>query len=268
MKIVDLEQGSDEWAEFRRGKITGTRLGSIWSTRQYTVSDILTLFEKRGLDKAKLVELTNKKVPTKADLEKLLTEDDKAELASDAEKKLEFYQILADQVATVAGFENKMDRGLELEPEAAMAFASKFDKELVIIGCVEAEADARVINSPDRYIKPARGKIYKEAVEIKCLASAKHLQAFFERRIPDEYFSQKVQYFVTNEKLETLYWVFYDPRIALLPLFTLVVKREDLGHWPETMLKYQLRTLNEIDELTNRLLAESDNIMLTARAEK
>jgi hypothetical protein len=283
MRIVNLVQGSEEWHRFRLGKITGTRLGSIWSAREYNKDDIEKLLVKRGFDlkafqkefnERRKAEGLKSKSYTKGDIEKLLTDADKDELRIDAEKKLEFYQILADQVAVAPADEtgeqyyNMMDRGLGKENEAAELFAAKFGKELMVVGCVESEADPRIINSPDRYIKPAKGRIIREAVEVKCLASAKHLMAFFERRIPEEYWTQKVQYFVTNEKLETLYWVFFDPRIPMLPMFTLVVKREDLGHWPETMLKYQLRTLNEIDALTVRLFEESDNIMLPAKPEK
>lgn len=279
MQIIDLEQGSPEWHAFRLGKITGTRLGTIWSSRAYTVDDIKKLLDDRGVDllayKKDMDEKRGKKKAlNKADLELLLTEDDKEILSSDAEKKVEYYQILADQVAITvdddeAKFRSAMDRGTELEDEACMAFASEFDKELLVVGCIVSDADPRVINSPDRLVKPkGRSKIYREAVEAKCLSSAKHLMAFFERKVPEEYWTQKVQYFVTNERLETLYWVFYNPRVPMLPMFTLVIKREDLGHWPETMLKYQLRTLKELDALTMRLLDESNNLMLPAKVEK
>lgn len=284
MKIVnDFEQNTPEWEKFRLGKLTGSRLASIWSSRPYTVVDIenllksrnfdLTQFQKEFNEKRKELDLKPKKY-TKADLEKILTEDDIATLSSDSEKKLEFYQVLADQFAiTVEDDEKKyrdaMDRGHELEDEAAMAFAAKFDKELDVIGCVVSDADPRIINSPDRYVKPGgRKRIYKEAVEVKCLNAAKHLMCFFERKIPEEYFTQKIQYFVTGEKLERTFWVFYNPRVPILPLFVIVVERSDVGHWPETMTKYQLRTLSEIDALKDRLFAEADNIMLRAKPEK
>lgn len=282
MKIVnDFDQNTDEWMEFRRGKLTGSRLASIWSSRPYTVADIENLLKGRNFDFAKFQLKLNEKRKkhgekpkkyTKADLEKILTEDDIATLSSDSEKKLEYYQVLADQFAlTVDEDEDKyrsaMDRGHELEDEGAMAFASKFDKELEVIGCVVSDVDDRIINSPDRYVKPVEN-VYKEAVEVKCLSAAKHLMCFFERKIPEEYFTQKVQYFVTGDTLERTFWVFYNPRIAILPLFVIVVERSDVGHWPETMTKYQLRTLNELDVLKQRLIAEADNIMLRSKPEK
>jgi hypothetical protein len=278
MQIIDaFAQGSDEWHAFRLGKITGTRLGTIWSARQYTKSDIENLLGERGLDKEQLRILTGKKTPLKADLEALLTEDDRAILSSDGAKKLEYYQVLADQVAIAPDDETfedgrsyygAMERGTGEEDDAAAAFTAYSGKELMVVACCVSDVDPRIINSPDRLVKPAEGDAITEAVEIKHLSSAKHLMAFFERRIPDDYWTQNVQYFVVNEKLERLYWVFRDPRIPMLPMFVLTVEREDLGHWPETMLKYQLRTLKELDDLTVRLLNESNNIMLPARAEK
>jgi hypothetical protein len=284
VKIIELEQGSPEWHAFRLGRIAGTRLGSIWSSRQYTKDDVEKLLLARNVDlvayKAELDEARGKKKPlVKGDLEKLLTEEDKEVLSTDAEKKLEYYQLLADQVAVapadelINGEENKyynaMERGIGEEDTAAQLFASKFDKKLMVVGCCVADEDDRIMNSPDRLVKPAgKSKKITEAVEIKCLGSAKHLMAFFERKIPEEYWTQKVQYFTVNPDLQRLYWVFYDPRVSLLPMFVLVIEREDLGHWPETMLKYQLRTLKELDVLTARLFDESDNIMLRAKAEK
>lgn len=283
MKIVnDFEQNTPEWEKFRLGKLTGSRLASIWSSRPYTVKDVEELLTNRGVDLAKFQAKLNEKRKkhgdkpkkyTKADLEKLLTEEDIAQLSEDSDKKLEFYQVLADQFAiTIEDDENQyrsaMDRGHELEDEAALAFAAKFEKELDVIGCVESDADPRIINSPDRYVKPADGKTYRESVEIKCLNAAKHLMCFFERKIPEEYFTQKVQYFVTGETLERTYWVFYNPRVPILPLFVIAVERSDVGHWPETMTRYQLRTLNQIDALKQRLIEEADNIMLRSKPEK
>lgn len=294
MKIVNLEQNTPEWLQWRLGKITGTRLGSIWSSRQYTRDDVEKLLLGRGIDlKQHKKDIGKKGALTKADLEALLTEEDKEILSTDAEKKLEYYQILADQVAVAQAdeefedgteYQSMMDRGHGLEDIAANLFADKFNKRIFQVGGCTAEDDERVVNSPDRLIIPNKfkgnaiakliekvnaGKLdITEAVEVKCLASAKHLMAFFERKVPEDYWTQKVQYFTVNEKLKTLYWVFYDPRIPMLPMFVLVIKREDLGHWPETMLKYQKRTMKELDALTVRLFEESENILLPAKAER
>ena len=149
--------------------------------------------------------------------------------------------------------ENRMDRGLRLEDEAAQAFAKKHKKKLEVVGCCVSDADQRIINSPDRLVTPKKAGEYTEAVEIKCLKSAIHLQAAIENKIPEEYFTQKIQYFVVNEKLQKLYWVFYDPAIPSLPMHVIVVTREELGDWPEIMLRFQLAQLKEMDSVLEKL---------------
>lgn len=289
--IKEFEQGSPEWHAWRLGKITGTRLGSIWSSRAYNKEDIEQLLLKRGFDLAELQATMNAerkavgqraKAYTKADLEALLTDDDKDELSMGGDKKIEFYQILADNIAVAPAdeeidgeygkYRNAMDRGSGEELKAIAMFEEYTGKKVLHAGGFASSVDPRVVMSPDGYVDPVEVSdgvsIITEAVEVKHLSSAKHLQAFFERKIPEDYWTQKVQYFTVNENLKTLYWVFRDPRIPMLPMFILVVHREDLGHWPDTMLKYQLRTLREIDRLTERLFEESNNILLPARPDK
>lgn len=292
MQIRTFEQGTDKWHDFKRGgRIGGTRLGTIWSARAYNKEDIEKLLISRGVDLTAYQKTYNEdrkalglksKAYTKGDIEKLLTEDDIGFLQAGGDKKIEFYQILADEIAVPWNGENVMDRGLDLEPEATAMFADKFKKNLIQVGVCVADDNDRIYQSPDGLILPEgveyktkdevlilpKGKKITEAVEVKCLASAKHLMAFFERRTPEDYWTQKIQYFVVNPDLETLYWVFYDPRIPLMPFFVLVIKREDLGHWPDTMKKYQLRTLKEIEDLKMRLFEEQDQIMLPAKPEK
>lgn len=242
MQIVELKQNSKLWHEFRRGKITGTSLGQLWQARQYTKDDITQLLV------AKNVEF--KKSLKKADLELLLSDEDKAVLASNADKKLEFYQIIAEKLCTMPDDERRDERGHRLEGVGADRFAEEFNKELEVVGCCVSDVDPRIINSPDRLVKG-----YTEAVEVKCLSPARHLQAMIENEVPDEFFTQKVQYFVVNEKLEKLYFVFYDDRFKYknLQLHVIEVTRESLGDWPDIMLRYQLNQLKEMDSIIERL---------------
>jgi hypothetical protein len=246
MILVDMKQGSEEWLKFRQGRISGTGLADIWAARQYTKDDIIRVLEANNIE--------FKKSALKGELEKLLSDKDKAVLASEAEKKLGFYQVIAERLSLDPDSEPRMDRGLRLEEEAGELFTKRTGKKLIRTGCCVSDHDPRIINSPDFLVQPPSGAaIYMEAVETKCLSPARHLQAAIENQVPDEFFTQKVQYFVVNEYLETLYFVFYDPRIATLPMHIIPVTREELGDWPAIMLQFQLDRLKEIDEIVEKL---------------
>ena len=247
MKIEEVKQGSNQWLDFRRAKISGTSLGDIWSANQYTKDDMTKLFEASGVE--------FKKSARKSDLELLLTDEMKAILASNADRKIGYYQLLADYLAEPADTEERMDRGLRLEQMASDKFTAKTGKQLEIVGVCVSDVDNRIINSPDRLVVPSKAGIYREAVEIKNLSSSRHLQAMLEDKVPDEYFTQKVQYFVVNEKLERCFWVFHDDRFKYphLQLHVIEVTRESLGDWPDIMLRFQVNQLKEIDATLERL---------------
>lgn len=312
MRIVKLKQNTEEWMEFRKGKIGGSGLGGIWSTPSYNADDIKDMLTARGFDFDQYLEELKKTNPRKRaivadDLKALLTDDDKDELHARAERKIGYYETLAEQVAISpdddedeAQWANAMDRGHGLEDSAAQRAAEILGKNIAKVGCFVVEPPKgtkkedraiydNIYNSPDRIILPKgikpieyldiegeldvdayERKPFKitEMMEVKNLKASKHLMAWDTRRVPEDYWTQKIQYFVTNENLETLYWVFNNPLVPIMPTFILVIKREDLGHWPATMLRYQRRTIKAMADFRERLIAESDNLILPAKPEK
>jgi len=201
VKKVDLEQGSEEWLEYRKGKISGTILGDVYS--------------KRG------------------------------------GRKIGFYQLIADRLGLEPDDENRMDRGLRLEDEAIEEFEKQTGLKVEQDGICVSDFDERVINSPDGLIEKD-GK-YIGAVEIKCISPARHIQAIVEKKIPAEFESQVIQYFVVNDDLETLYFIFYDPRITCKPYYCIEVKREEVKDKIEFFKNWQIETLKEIDEIVESL---------------
>ena len=201
MEIVNVEQGSEQWLEYRKGKISGTILSDIYA--------------KRG------------------------------------GRKIGFYEIIASRLGLEPDDENRMDRGLRLEDEAAEEFTKQTGIETEKAGICVSSFNPNIINSPDRLIKKD-GK-YTGAVEIKCISPARHLQAVIEQTIPSEFDAQVIQYFIVNDDLETLYFVFYDPRIACKPFYMQEVKRADVLEKIEFFKQYQIDTLKEIDEIIEQL---------------
>lgn len=200
-KGIKIEKFSSEesWLEARLGRVTGTRLGKLFSKRD--------------------------KKPLKG-----------------------FYEIIAERVAIPVSDEGAMDRGKRLEGEALDRFAKetgkKVNKDLVIIS---REDDESIAYSPDGYI----GKT--ETVEVKCFNSASHIEAWITKAIPSEYEEQTLQPFIVNDKLKTLYFVFYDPRCPKIDFFFFEIKRKDVKEKVGEYLAMEREALKEIARIEKLL---------------
>ena len=79
-----------------------------------------------------------------------------------------------------------------------------------------------------------------------------HYEAWLTKKIPDEYEYQVLQYFIVNDKLKLLYFVFYDPSMPK-DFFFLEVKRSEVQEQVEQYLELERQTLKEIAEIENQL---------------
>lgn len=244
-RITNIEQNTEEWLDFRRGKIPGSRVVDMYSDKPFTATDVKRELYRLGVD--------FKKSDSMGNLVKLLPSESLHRLINEAPKKVGFYEVIAERLGIPPDDESPMDRGHRLEPEAAAEFSKRYKKKLREVGCWQSDVDPRIINSPDREVVPKKGRKITEAVEIKCLASSKHIEAVIENNIPNVYNSQIVQYFVVNEALETLYFVFYDPRVTAQPFHCIKITRDDLGDKPEKYLEFELQQLKLIDDIVERL---------------
>jgi len=163
-------------------------------------------------------------------------------------RKIGFYELIAERIAIAADDENPMDRGTRLEEEAIKRFeketGKKVDTSLVIWTRDDNES---IAVSPDGSI----GKT--EAVEAKCLSSARHIEAWLEKKVPSDYEEQAIQYFIVNEKLKTLHFAFYDNRIPAKDFFIITINREDVTEKIEEYLEYQEQVLEEVNRIVNEL---------------
>lgn len=164
-------------------------------------------------------------------------------------EKIGFYQIIAERIATTPENENPMDRGHRLEQEAIDKFTKKTGKKVdTSLVIWERDDNASIAISPDGYIGET------EAVEIKCLASSKHIKAKLTNEYPKEYTEQALQYFIVNEKLQTLHFVMYDPRMPEdLQILHFEIKRENIQEEVEKVHNYQVDKLAEIDRIVTEL---------------
>ncbi|MFN3658157.1 MAG: YqaJ viral recombinase family protein [Pseudolabrys sp.] len=172
-------------------------------------------------------------------------------------KKIGFYELIAERLGIPADTdENPMDRGTRLEPEAIARFEAetgkKVDTSLVL--WMREDSD-HIAVSPDGFIETGKGKkkAITEAVETKCLGSARHIEAYLTQEIPDEYKMQALQYFIVNDKLETLHFVFFDPRLVSKDYFVIPVHRAAVQEEVDSYLEYQHATLAEVEAIVTQL---------------
>ena len=165
-------------------------------------------------------------------------------------RKEAYYAIIASKLTE--GIEDKeendRDRGNRLEPEAIAAFEFETDLSTEVVGMIESDESKDIAQSPDRYIKD---KDDTEAIEVKCPAGKNYVKLWLTNEIPDDYKWQCVQYFVVNPKLKKLYFVGYNPLIAVHPIHIIEVTRETFEEEIGSALEAQHKILREIN---NKLL--------------
>lgn len=164
-------------------------------------------------------------------------------------KKIGFYELIAERIGLPADDESPMDRGTRLEEEALAKFTEVTGKEIdtSLVMWVRDE-DESIALSPDAVVIGA-----PEAVETKCLASARHIEAWHTKTIPSDYEFQKLQYFIVNDGLQKLHFTFYDPRIPSIGFFVIEVNRADVQEQVDEYLEYQRKELAEVNEIVNEL---------------
>lgn len=202
MKKHNIEQGTNEWHQIRKGKITGTTLKSIMGTPKARQEAI--------------------------------------------------YEIIAERltVGVEEDYENAMERGTRLEPDAIAMFELESGKSVERIGFAEDDNNPLIANSPDGLIGE------NEAVEAKCMGGKNHVKMWLTNKVPDEYEWQVVQYFIVNEKLEKLYFIGYNPDIPIHSLHIIEVNRESILEDIEKAKVAQKVFLGEVETILKTLIPE------------
>ena len=233
MKIIELDQNSEEWFEYRKGKSGGSEFGKLFKV------------SGRG----------NNKIPDYA--YKIL-----AERVSKPMTPNDYLDDLPDGVPFSWAV-----RGHILEPKAASMFARLYGK---VLSDGNVWADDHIPGSyvsPDRVIISSDGKI-REAVEIKCLSTDKVLKVWANSHsdkpfdvIPgNDYQAQVIKYFMVNECLDTLYWVVYTDLMTFTNEFMAVleIKRSDVDGMVKQARETEYNTMKYVDDM-EELLNSIDN---------
>lgn len=234
MKVLKIQQNSEEWLEFRKGKSGGSEFKDLWIPGYPLKSKIIAELEKDGQP----LPPEDKKLAV-ADLAGMLEPEELAELKLAGEPKERFYEIIAERVARpitpndyidrLGGVPfSMMERGHILEPEAIAMFEERTGKKVDDESVVWiSDYDDNAYVSPDGVITNKDGKA-TEAIEVKCLSSAKVVKAFLEKKYPKEYAPQVLKYFMVNDDLEVLHFVIYTDVIPGLDIQIFDIKREEM----------------------------------------
>lgn len=162
------------------------------------------------------------------------------------------YDIIAERlsVGVSTDYENPMDRGNRLEPEAITVFEFETGIKTELIGFAEHDDNTHIGNSPDRMVKDDDTL----AVEVKCPLGKNYVKLWLTNEVPDEYEHQVIQYFAVNEQLQKLYFVGYNPDIKIHPLHIIEVTRESLGDKVQIALEKQTEFLLEVDAILRTIV--------------
>lgn len=164
-------------------------------------------------------------------------------------KKMGYYQLIADRITVSHETENPLERGHRLEPIAIEEFTKvtglEVDNSLQMWLSDENE---NIALSPD-------GKVIdkEEAVEVKCLHPALHIKTYLTQKVPTEYEYQGIQYFIVNEKLEKLHFVFYNPNLIVHKLFIIEITRKQVQKKIDDYKQKQKEILLEVEEIVKSL---------------
>lgn len=207
MKVIEIEQGSADWEQLREGRLTGTKIGSIYAKSR------------------------------KAD-----------EIFDTSKHLLGFYELLAERLTDSDDLSSSVERGKALESEALEVASDELGIDFVH-GNVW-ELDKNHIESPDGYTEDL-----KMAIEIKCLSSARHIQAIYEDIPPKEYATEYANYFLVNNELEVLIVFLYDPRFINDKLRThyWFLNRMDLMPQIKALKQVKRAVLKELKEAEEKL---------------
>lgn len=160
------------------------------------------------------------------------------------------YEIIAERltVGVEEEYENPMDRGNRLEPDAIAMFELETGKQVERIGFCEEDGNSQICNSPDGLIGET------EAIEVKCMGGKNHIKMWLTNEIPEEYKWQVIQYFVVNEKLEKLYFVGYNPDIPSHPLHIIETTRTENNEEISQAKKSQEEFIKEVNEKLSTII--------------
>lgn len=255
MKVLKLQQNSEEWLEFREGKSGGSEFHKLYPKVNPKKDIVLRKLEADGIEHSPQSSVEA--------LLGLLTPEQKGQVKALQEWKDEVYKLIAQRVARPITPNdyledldgqpfNMMARGHILEPQAVAKFEEvtgiKTDTESVV--WVRDDNDASYV-SPDASV--TKGGKVKISAEMKCPDSHVIIRAWHEERYPEDYHAQAVKHFIVNKDLEKHYICLYTDVMPALPFVMFCIKREDVETEIRELESFENAILEQVNEIAERL---------------
>lgn len=272
MKIFkndEMIQGENSWHQWRAGKLTSTKVKSLFGFVAKLKGDYVDECLELGIDiptkivnAGKITERVDYDIKVdeikellKAKLGKKFRTS-KFELKHELAKlpEYELPQVVYDMIAyrlsngKAPTDETPIERGHRLEPVIREWVNKEYGYNFVEVGGLQRDDNPDIANSPDgvQFLTPETIDISFEA---KAFSGGKHVKAYFTETYPEEHFPQILQYFCVNDDLKKLVFVMGCPEITEFPYLKFEILREDLEKEIKEALDQQRLAIDIADTL-------------------
>lgn len=240
MKILDIEQSSDQWHVERHGCITGTKiesaLGACYSAAKGQWQMGGKTWEFQG---SALVCVKDGK-PLKASTDKQQTL--LLELVSDMQSELEIDDFCSET----------MERGNDLEPVSVLKASEKHKVNFEPCGMLISDTLPTFKFSPDAICKDKNGVVVG-GYETKSKAGKKHIEYQIAGVVPPEHLMQCLCSMIMDDSVK--WWVFghYDDRNHVNDLFTTGIKRADYEEFIQAARTVLVEFIEEVNTTVEKM---------------
>ena len=210
MIIHDIEQLSDAWFMFRKGKVSGSTLGDVFAEGvQTSMTELKEILDSRnipytGKDRAFEGQ------PTIAKLMGVLPAEDRERIEQRVPMKAYAWQLLADRLSHPHNEEEDEDdreRGLTNEAVMLDHLNEVQDKEFFAGRLWQSSEFENHSHSPDAEYQDKDGKVV-EAAEFKSPRGAGHAYTLATQQIPDKKKKlQVINAFAVNPDLQVMHFI-------------------------------------------------------------
>lgn len=225
MKILDLEQNTEAWLDFRRGKIGGSKVSGIKP---------LKTGKKKGL------------VEGAVGVWKIIAE--RISIAKDGEPDRDRGHRLEETAR------EQVNKKYKLKLIRGRVWQSEIDPNIYL--SPDSEEDT---NAPKYAQETKAFDTHKHLEIIYNDIQAKKTNLYNPiLSLPSDNVDQAVDYFVVNDNLETLYWTLVNDMVAYeeLETYEIIIKRDDVEGLIEEQKDIQLKALQRADEIVKEIVKE------------